>query len=86
MGIQGKIDWLQTALLKIRDERFLETIKYLVEEKLSSVNDIPLTDDQYIEELGCTVGEYNKELEEAEREVRKGNFYTQEDVEKMLGL
>lgn len=42
-------------------------------------------DKEIIPELGVTVTEYNIELEEAEAEIDRGEFFTQEQMKKQIG-
>jgi len=86
MSLQADINWIHQQVDKIRDPKFLSIVKNLFEYREAKSQDVPYNDDDYIEELGCTVGEYNNELDEAERDVRNGNFYMQEEVEKMFDI
>ena len=42
-------------------------------------------DEEIIPELGVTVSEYNIELEEAEAEIDRGEFFTHEQMKKQIG-
>ena len=42
-------------------------------------------DEEIIPELGLTVTEYNRELEEAEAEIDRGEFFTHEQMKKQIG-
>ena len=42
-------------------------------------------DEEIIPELGATISEYNIELEEAEAEIERGEFFTHEQMKKQIG-
>jgi hypothetical protein len=42
-------------------------------------------DEKIIPELGVTISEYNIELEEAEAEIERGEFFTHEQMKKQIG-
>jgi len=54
------------------DERFLKLVKAMA---------ITYSEEKILER--DTIEQYNKEIDEAISEVEKGEFYTQEEVEKM---
>lgn len=41
-------------------------------------------DNEIIPELGCTIDEYNREIDEAMAEIDRGEFYTHEEVKKHI--
>lgn len=43
-----------------------------------------LPGDKFVPELGCTIDEYNREIDEAEAEIDAGEFYTQQEMEKRI--
>jgi len=73
MDIQAEIKWIQKELNKVKDETLLDAIKSILKyrAKVSQPERI-------------SVEQYNKEVNEAVARVEKGEFYTQEEVEKMM--
>ena len=85
MSLQADRAWVQQEVGKVTNPQLITALKALLlyrEEKLNANNENVLSDDQFIEELGCTVGEYNQELEEANAEVEAGNYVTHDEVKK----
>ena len=81
MSLKADIAWVQQEIQKVNDPEFLNVIKYLLKEKLESEK---VTPTDYIEELGCTIAEYNDELEQAKNDVQQGNFISHEVVEEEI--
>ncbi len=73
MDIQATKLSLIHWLTELQDQVMLRKL-----EKLRSSSIIP--------EEGITIDQYNNELEEAERRVKKGEYYTQDQVENMLSF
>jgi hypothetical protein len=66
---------LWPQLTAVQKEAVLHVVKsYLVTEE----------NEKIIPELGTILSEYNRELEEAEAEIDRGEFYTHEEVKKCL--
>lgn len=42
-------------------------------------------EENIIPELGTTLSEYNQELDEAEAEIDRGEFYTHDEMKKRIG-
>ncbi|MEX2568511.1 MAG: hypothetical protein WD431_21385 [Cyclobacteriaceae bacterium] len=68
----------------------METIaarKYAIIEKVMHLNEEELTELETslikVSESPISVEQYNREIDEAEAEMDRGEFYSQEDVEKM---
>lgn len=71
MDIQATKLSLIHWLTEVQDREVLQKL-----ENLRSSHIIP--------EEGISIDQYNKELDEAEKRVKKGEYYTQEEVENML--
>jgi hypothetical protein len=68
----------------------METIaarKYAIIEKVMNLNEEDLTELEIslikFSERPISIEQYNRELDEAEAEIDRGEFYSQEEVEKM---
>ena len=68
----------------------METIagrKYAIIEKVMRLNEEELTELETslikFSEMPISIEQYNRELDEAEAEIDRGEFYSQEEVEKM---
>ena len=78
---KADINWLHQEIDKIKDPKFLCIVKNVFEYRQQKSKSY-ISDDDYIEEVGCTIEEYNDELDEALVEVKKGHFVSHEDVKK----
>ncbi len=72
MNIQVEKADLVKQLEQIEDLELLLAIKHLIAYGLSR------------SEGAISIEQYNRELEEAEAEIDRGEFYSQEEVEKMV--
>ncbi|MEO7990552.1 MAG: hypothetical protein ABI663_13485 [Chryseolinea sp.] len=70
MDINTERSLLIKELHKINDINFLRALKHMVHYGLKNEGHI-------------SVEQYNQELEEAEERIKKGDFYTHTEVEKM---
>ncbi len=72
MDIQAEIKWIQKELDNVKDETLLEAIKNILKyrKKVSSER--------------ISIEQYNKEVNEAIARVENGEFYTQEEAEKIM--
>lgn len=62
-------------LTAVQKESVLHVVKnYLATEE----------DERVVPELGMTISEYNRELEEAVAEIERGEFYTQEEMQERI--
>ena len=70
MDIEADLKWIHDELDQVKDPNIIEAIKNMLEyrKKVSTER--------------ISIEQYNKEIDEAEREIEKGNYYTQEEVEK----
>ncbi len=71
MNLRADIKWIHEEIDKVQDPTFLEAIKNMLiyRSKVSHER--------------ISIEEYNKEIEEAERAIEEGNFYTIDEVRKM---
>ena len=71
MDLQADLKWIQKELQDVKDPTLLEAIKNILKyrKKVSSER--------------ISVEQYNKELDESIAQIERGEFYTQEEVEKM---
>lgn len=53
------------------DNAVLEDIQHYIEQRKRT---------DWVSELGCTIEEYNNELESGDAAIQKGEYYTQEEV------
>jgi hypothetical protein len=72
MNLQADLKWIHQELDEVKDETLLEAIKNILKyrKKVTKLERI-------------SIEQYNKEIDEAILEVKNGEFYTQEEVEKM---
>ncbi len=72
MDIQAEIKWIQKELDNVKDETLLEAIKNILKyrKKVSSER--------------ISIEQYNKEVNEAIARVENGEYYTQEEAEKIM--
>jgi len=71
MNLQEDLKWIHKELDNVTDPTFLEAIKNMLKynKKVASER--------------ISIEQYNKEIDEAEIDIENGNYYTQEEVEKM---
>ena len=70
MGVEADLKWIHNEMDQVKDPYFIEAIKNMLEyrKKVSTER--------------ISIEQYNKEIDEAERDIENGNYYTQEEVEK----
>ena len=73
MDLQADIKWIKKELNQVSDPNLIEAFKSLLKYRKNRVENYPST----------TIEQYNKELDEAEARIEKGEFYTHEEVEKI---
>ena len=73
MDIKADIEWIQNELNKVEDETLLNAIKSMLKYRA-----------KVVQPKRISIEQYNKEIDEAESRVENGEFYTQEEVEKMM--
>ncbi|MBS7253113.1 hypothetical protein [Flavobacterium branchiicola] len=66
MDIQAEINWIHQEIDKVKDPSFVEKLKHL----LQSVNNTSVDSD----------AAYNLDIENALENIKKGNFYTEEEA------
>ena len=72
MDIQADIKWIQKELNKVEDATLLQAIKNILKYNAKKVP-----------QERISIEQYNEEIEESILQVKNGDFYTQEEVEKM---
>ena len=70
MNVQEDIKWIQGQLNDITDPDLIAIFKSLLKYKNKKIE-------------SPTLAEYNQELDEAEKEIESGNYYTQEEARKI---
>lgn len=73
MNLQADIKWIVKELQGVQDPDFIKAIKSLL---------------QYLAKKqpeGIGIEQYNREIEEAEKDIEAGNFYTLQEVKKIAG-
>lgn len=75
MDYQAEIKWIETALLESKDPTFIRAVKNMIQ-SMRKVKQSMSTERISIEQ-------YNRELDESIAQIKRGEFYTQEEVEKM---
>ncbi|MEW7281081.1 hypothetical protein ABW636_21000 [Aquimarina sp. 2201CG1-2-11] len=74
MDVKADIKWIQNQLNDVKDPMLIEAFKSMLKYR----NKNRSRSDHRI-----SIEQYNKELEASEKEIEKGNFYTQEQVRKI---
>jgi len=71
MDLQAELKWIHQELDNVKDENLLEAIKNILKyrKKVSSER--------------ISIEQYNKEIDESIAQIERGEFHTQEEVEKM---
>jgi hypothetical protein len=75
MDVQAEIKWIETALLESKDPTFIKAVKNMIQ-SMRKVKQSMSTE-------RISVEQYNRELDESIAQIERGEFYTQEEVEKM---
>ncbi|MBK5192037.1 MAG: hypothetical protein JJE07_02295 [Flavobacteriaceae bacterium] len=70
MNVHEDLKWIQDQLNDITDPDLIAIFKSLLKYKNKKAE-------------GLTLAEYNRELDEAENEIESGNYYTQEEAQKI---
>jgi predicted transcriptional regulator len=71
MNLQADLNWIHKELDNVKDPELIEAIKEMLKYRKKNTQE------------RISIEQYNKEIEEAERDIENGNYYTQEEVEKM---
>lgn len=72
MDLDADIKWVVKELQQIKDPAFIEVIKDILKNRKYKMQSDRISIEQY-----------NKEIEEAEKDIEAGNFYTLEEVRKL---
>jgi predicted transcriptional regulator len=75
MDLQAEIKWIETALSESNDPTFIKAVKNMIQ-SMRKVKQSMSTE-------RISVEQYNRELDESIAQIERGEFYTQEEVEKM---
>lgn len=73
MNLEADIQWIAKELREVNDPAFLEFIKNMIRDRN--------------EESGherISIQSYNREIEEAEKDIEAGNFYTSQEVKGIM--
>ncbi|WP_264529600.1 hypothetical protein [Flavobacterium sp. N502540] len=69
MDIQAELKWIHQEIDKVKDPSFVEKLKHL----LQSVNNSTVDSDKA----------YNLDIEDALENIKKGNFYTEDQAKEI---
>jgi hypothetical protein len=72
MNLQSEINWVVKELQSIEDPTFIELIKNMLKRRNDTNNSEPVT-----------IEEYNREIDEAEKDIESGNVYSVQEVRKI---
>jgi hypothetical protein len=72
MNLQSEINWVVKELQSIEDPTFIELIKNMLKRRNDINNSEPVT-----------IEEYNREIDEAEKDIESGNVYSVQEVRKI---
>ena len=72
MNLDADIKWVVKELQKIKDPAFIEVIKNILKSRKHKMQSDRIS-----------VEQYNKEIEEAEKDIEAGDFYTLEEVREL---
>lgn len=75
MDLQAEIKWIEAALSESNDPTFIEAVKNMIQ----SMRKIK----QSVSTGRISIEQYNRELDESIAQIERGEFYTQDQVEKM---
>ena len=73
MNLEADIKWIAKELREVKDPTFIEFIKTILQNR---------NHDSQQEKV--SIEQYNKEVEEAEKDIEAGNFYTSQEVKEMM--
>jgi len=74
MSLQADIKWIQNELNKVEGKTLLDAIKGILKYRINVK--------QSSERI--SIEQYNKEVDEANARIDNGEFYTQEEAEKIM--
>ena len=72
MDLQADIKWINKELKTVKDPILIEAFKNMLKYRTKKITG------------RISVEQYNKEIDEAVTRVENGEFYTQDEVEKMM--
>ena len=75
MDLQGELNWIHQKIDQIQDPQLIGVIKYIIQGRLSQ------NEESYIEEIGSTLSDYNRDLEEGRAEIKNEEYFTQEEIQ-----
>lgn len=73
MDIQADIKWISKELKTVKDETLIEAFKNMLKYRTKK-----------IQSERISIEQYNKEIDEANTRIDNGEFYTQEEAEKIM--
>lgn len=73
MNLQADIKWIVKELQGVQGPDFIKAIKSLLQYRAKKQPE------------GIGIEQYNREIEEAEKDIEAGNFYTLQEVKKIAG-
>jgi len=73
MNIQADIKWISQELKTVKDETLIEAFKNMLKYRTKK-----------IQSERISIEQYNKEIDEANARIDNGEFYTQEEAEKIM--
>lgn len=76
MDLQAEIKWIQSELNEVKDPTFIKAIKNMIKYRRK----VTASSTERI-----SVEQYNLELDQSEKEIESGHYYTQDQVEKIAG-
>jgi len=73
MGLQADIKWIHKELDEVKDATLLQAIKNILKYRTKKTQPERISIEQY-----------NKEIDDANTRIDNGEFYTQEEAEKIM--
>ncbi|MCF6347013.1 MAG: hypothetical protein L3J20_01775 [Flavobacteriaceae bacterium] len=73
MDLQAELKWIQKELETVKDPTLIEAFKNMLKYRRNVIESSER----------ISIEQYNKEIDEADARIDNGEFYTQEEVEKM---
>jgi len=74
MDLQADIKWISQELKTIKDPTFIEALKSMLKYRRKVTQS----------SKRISIEQYNKEIDEANARIDNGEFYTQEEAEKIM--
>lgn len=71
MDLQADLKWIHAELDKVKDPNLIEVFKHMLKYSINTSHRID-------------IDQYNKEIDDAIARVEKGEFYTQDEAEKIM--